>query len=180
MPNSTQPYGATNQPGTCLWCGRKLRPYHADAGRVRALVVRIDPPTASCLGSYRAECGGSYQRIEGQERWRCDRCGHERGGIHIYQYRAPGRPCHTCGASDWVAPEVIIGPNVGEGPAWTCRACGVQTSGQIRQHRVPGAENPRLGEQADGLFCGMGCGYQFGLAFARHGQRLKAKVEDKP
>lgn len=22
-----QPFGATNQPLTCLWCGRKLRPY---------------------------------------------------------------------------------------------------------------------------------------------------------
>lgn len=24
---NAQPFGATNQPGTCRWCGRKLRPY---------------------------------------------------------------------------------------------------------------------------------------------------------
>ena len=32
-PTQDHPFGATNQPDTCLWCGRKLKAQYEEAGR---------------------------------------------------------------------------------------------------------------------------------------------------
>jgi len=56
-----QPFGATGEPGTCLWCGRKLR--HQDS--IVDSSRRGEPGvTWHELGHYataRAELGGHYQ-----------------------------------------------------------------------------------------------------------------------
>ena len=65
----------------------------------------------------------------------------------------------------------------------TCLWCGNKL--RKYRYRVGGLSDKRfgtkahpdaqLGDYGDNVFCGLGCGYEFGLELARHGRRLEAK-----
>ena len=68
----SRPCGATNAPGTCLWCGRKLRMvYHTEKERTDA----VRPPSKchfcgsrkgfTPLEDRRFECKGCYAEVYG-------------------------------------------------------------------------------------------------------------------
>lgn len=99
-----QPFGATNQPHTCLWCGRKLRRHHVEKWQPDVREVQAH----------------EYQIIE-------------------------GKPVDT-----FVPRRIDHGKFV--------------KTGEIE-----------YGTYGDDLFCGLNCGYRFGLTFAEHGKRLKPK-----
>jgi hypothetical protein len=60
--------------------------------------------------------------------------------------------------------------------AGTCLYCGRR----LRKAPAPyGAEGYR-GDYADNAFCGLRCGYSFGVALAAHGRRLVETTEAQP
>lgn len=73
----SRPFGATNAPGTCLWCGRKLQTvYHTDRERTE----KLHPPSKcpfcksrkgfTPLEDRRFECKGCYTEVYGDHVYR--------------------------------------------------------------------------------------------------------------
>lgn len=62
-------FAATNAPGTCLWCGRKLR---RECKTTWADTDKRRPPTSACLN-----CDGtSYEPAKDGDGHICKHCGH--------------------------------------------------------------------------------------------------------
>ena len=71
----------------------------------------------------------------------------------------------------------------------TCLYCGrrlrwvkqVFTPG-LRGELIPPSQRPNLyakpGDYGDGFFCGLRCGYQFGVLAAEHGKRFEKKTRE--
>lgn len=53
----------------------------------------------------------------------------------------------------------------------TCLWCGRK----LRKNKWKFERLGKLGAYADGVFCGLGCGYHFGVALAWSGRRLTPK-----
>lgn len=66
-----------------------------------------------------------------------------------------------------------------EGPQYyTCDTCGRICRGNERRRLVsrrPIVNGAKPGRYGDGYFCGLGCGYRFGLAFAEQNRRLQPR-----
>ena len=110
---------ASNAPGTCLWCGRKLRRH------CNTKTERTDKQCApkTCL------CGSpDFRELEGELGW------------------------------------------------FVCRTCDSERTGH--QPRRVVSREPRFaggarGDYGDNAFCGLRCGYAFGVTMATHGRRLR-------
>lgn len=57
----------------------------------------------------------------------------------------------------------------------TCLWCGAKLRGEL--YKKPGPDR-RLGDYGDGFVCGLRCGYQLGVMFARLGRRLMPKEDE--
>ncbi len=117
-----QRLGPTNEEGTCLWCGRKLRREHAT--KMESTEERLTP-----------------------------------------------KECFECGGKEWKSPSV---PDEG----FECRGCDCEQFGRRKykvKSRKPIYDKP--GSYGDGYFCGLRCGFQFGVAFAGSGRRLEKKED---
>jgi len=109
-------FEASNKPGTCLWCGRKLkRPVHVEYERVPGQWTK---PPKTCSSPYRMRhyvCGGSFTlEREGSDeappRYECNECG-------IY---------HICEPKRRVVSRTFTSEEAGIADLFCTRSCGEQ------------------------------------------------------
>jgi ribosomal protein L37AE/L43A len=75
--NVNHPFAATNEPGTCLWCGRKLRmSYFTEKQRTDK-----PRPPSSC---HYCNSGEGFTHVEDTV-YECKKCGTESHGGYVYK-----------------------------------------------------------------------------------------------
>ena len=123
-----QAFGATNLPGTCLWCGRQLR---RKAYATKAAIDRAPSDVVRC----------GYEDCRKKFKWR----------------------------------EAVV---YNDGTAH-CPGCDSYVDAQKRRVVSRELVYTKPGDYGDGHFCGLRCGYRFGVAVAGHGRRLEPAKEKK-
>jgi hypothetical protein len=121
----SRPHHASNKPGTCLWCGRKLR----------------------------LKCHTKTTRAPG--------------------FLPPNKTC--CTSPDWKLVDETFG-------RFECGHCGEEAWGARRTtivSRTPTFEGAARGDYGDNAFCGLRCGYAFGVTMAGHGHRIAPREGDE-
>lgn len=119
-------FGASNEKGSCLWCGNKLR--------VKTYTERSEPGTGKLKAPSYVCCGAGWKKAEEPGYFDCRGCGHQCRGEHS---------------------RTII-------------------------KRTPVYEGAAAGDYGDNAFCGLHCGYAFGVSMAGLGRRFQSVVEQKP